>query len=407
MTQQLAVVSTVSLSPEPIPLQLKVVLIGDPTTYYLLYSLDSQFEKLFKVRADFSTKMDWTAENVEKVALFIRTRCEEEGLLHFELGAVARVVEHSGRLVEDQRRLTTQFAHVADLVREASYWAQHNSAIQEWMYRSNRLEELLRERIADGTILVDTRGEVVGQVNGLSVLILGDYEFGRPSRITARTYLGSKGLVNIEREVKMSGRIHDKGVLILTGYLGGKYAQQVPMQFSASICFEQAYEGIEGDSASSTELYALLSSLSGLPLKQGIAVTGSVNQQGQIQPIGGANQKIEGFFEVCKIQGLDGAQGVIIPQRNVRNLMLRDEVIQAVEEGEFHIWPVETVDEGIAVLTGVEAGEVQEDGTYPEGTVSDLVVKGLHRLAETLREFGKGKEEEAEEKDASGDEEAE
>jgi len=247
----------------------------------------------------------------------------------------------------------------------------------------------------------------VGQVNGLSVLLLGDYEFGRPSRITARTYLGSKGLVNIEREVKMSGRIHDKGVLILTGYLGGKYAQQVPMQFSASICFEQAYEGIEGDSASSTELYALLSSLSGLPLKQGIAVTGSVNQQGQIQPIGGVNQKIEGFFEVCKIQGLDGTQGVIIPQRNVRNLMLREEVIQAVEEGEFHIWPVETVDEGIAVLTGVEAGEMQEDGTYPEGTVNSLVVKGLCRLAETLREFGKGKEEEAEEKETPGDEETE
>ncbi|MGQ9584281.1 MAG: AAA family ATPase [Anaerolineae bacterium] len=402
--QQLSLISTVSLNPEPIPLHLKVVLIGDPITYYLLYSLDPQFEKLFKVRADFSTEMDWTQENVERVARFIRGRCEEENLCHFDLGAVARVVEYSSRLVEDQHKLTTRFAHVADVVREAAYWARRNGhelvtaadvdqAIEEWVYRSNRLEEVLRERIADGIILVDTRGEVVGQVNGLSIITLGDYEFGRPSRITARTYLGSKGLVNIEREVKMSGRIHDKGVLILTGYLGGKYAQQVPMQFSASICFEQGYEGVEGDSASSTELYALLSSLANLPIKQGIAVTGSVNQRGEIQPIGGVNQKVEGFYEVCKAQGLDGAQGVIIPRRNVRNLMLREEVIRAVEEGKFHIWPVDTVDEGIAILTGVEAGQLQEDGTYPEGTVNYRVVEGLRRLAERLREFNKAEEE--------------
>ena len=398
--QQLALISTVSLSPEPVPLNVKVVLIGDPTTYYLLYALDPQFEKLFKVRADFSTEMDWTSENVEKVARFIRARCEEEKLPHFDLGAVARVVEYSARLVENQRKLTTRFARVADIVREAGYWAQRNGhalvtaadvdqAVEEWVYRSNRLEELLRERIAEGTILVDTHGEVVGQVNGLSVIQLGDYEFGRPNRITARTYLGSKGLVNIEREVRLSGRIHDKGVLILVGYLGGKYAQQVPLQFSASICFEQAYEGVEGDSASSAELYALLSSLSGLPIKQGIAVTGSVNQRGQIQPIGGVNQKVEGFYEVCKIQGLDGTQGVIIPKQNVRNLMLREEVVQAVAEGKFHIWPVETVDEGISILTGVPAGELQEDGTYPEGTVNALVVQGLRRLAETLQKFGK------------------
>lgn len=399
-SQQMALISTASLSPEPIPLDLKVVLIGDPATYYILYALDPQFEKLFKVRADFSTEMDWTQENVEKVARFIRARCEEENLLHFDLGAVARVVEYSARLVEDQRKLSTRFARVADIVREASYWAKRNGrdlvtaadvdqAVEEWVYRSNRLEEMLRERIAEGTILVDTHGEVVGQVNGLSVIQLGDYEFGRPNRITARTYLGSKGLVNIEREVKMSGRIHDKGVLILVGYLGGKYAQQVPLQFSASICFEQAYEGVEGDSASSTELYALLSSLSRLPIKQGIAVTGSVNQRGEIQPIGGVNQKIEGFYEVCKIQGLDGTQGVIIPKRNVRNLMLREEVVQAVAEGKFHIWPVETVDEGIEILTGVPAGQLQEDGTYPEGTVNALVVQGLRRLAETLQKFGK------------------
>ncbi|MBC7222990.1 MAG: AAA family ATPase [Anaerolineae bacterium] len=407
VSQQMALISTVSLTPEPIPLDVKVVLIGDPTTYYLLYSLDPQFEKLFKVRADFSTEMDWTRENVEKVARFIRARCEEENLLHFDLGAVARVVEYSARLVENQRKLSTRFARVADIVREASYWAKRNGrdlvtaadvdqAVGEWVYRSNRLEEMLRERIAEGTILVDTHGEVVGQVNGLSVIQLGDYEFGRPNRITARTYLGSKGLVNIEREVKMSGRIHDKGVLILVGYLGGKYAQQVPLQFSASICFEQAYEGVEGDSASSTELYALLSSLSGLPIKQGIAVTGSVNQRGQIQPIGGVNQKIEGFYEVCKIQGLDGTQGVIIPKQNVHNLMLREEVVQAVAEGKFHIWPVETVDQGIEILTGVPAGELQEDGTYPEGTVNFLVVQGLRRLAETLQKFGK---EEAERKE--------
>jgi predicted ATP-dependent protease len=317
------------------------------------------------------------------------------------------VIEYSSRLVENQEKLTTRFAHVADIAREASYWACREGhdlvtaadvqkAIEERVYRSNQIEERIREQIEDGTIMVDTDGEVVGQVNGLSILFLGDYTFGKPSRITARTFLGQKGVINIEREAKLSGNIHDKGVLILSGYLGGKYAQEVPLSLSASICFEQSYSGVEGDSASSTELYALLSSLSGLPIKQGIAVTGSVNQQGEVQAIGGATRKIEGFFDVCKVQGLTGEQGVIIPEQNVKNLMLREDVVEAVRQGKFHIYPVRTIDEGITVLTGLEGGERQEDGTYPEGTVNHAVQNRLRDLATKLKDFGKKEEEETE-----------
>jgi lon-related putative ATP-dependent protease len=405
MAQQLSLVATVGLAPEPIPLDVKVVLIGAPQTYYLLYSLDEEFQKLFKVKADFATDMDWTPENLRKHALFIHDRCREEKLRHFDNKAVAKVIEYSSRLVGDQEKLTTRFAHVADIAREASYWASREGhdlvtaadvqkAIEERVYRSNQIEERVREQIEDGTIMVDTDGEVVGQVNGLSILSLGDYTFGKPSRITARTFLGQKGVINIEREAKLSGNIHDKGVLILSGYLGGKYAQEVPLSLSASICFEQSYSGVEGDSASSTELYALLSSLSGLPIKQGIAVTGSVNQQGEVQAIGGATQKIEGFFDVCKAQGMTGEQGVIIPEQNVKNLMLREDVVEAVREGRFHIYPVHSIDEGITVLTGVEAGERQEDGTYPEGTVNYAAQNRLRELATRLKDFGKKEEEE-------------
>ncbi len=404
MSQQFSLVATVGLAPEPIPLEVKVVLIGDPTTYYLLYSLDDEFQKLFKVRADFASDMDWTPENEELYALFIHARCQEENLKHFEQGAVARVVEYGSRLVEDQRKLTTRFAHVADIVREASYWASRNGhelvtaadvqqAIEERVYRSNQVEERLRERIGQGTIMVDTEGEVVGQVNGLSIIFLGDYAFGRPSRITARTYMGQAGVINIEREAKLSGNIHDKGVLILSGYLGGKYAQDVPLSLSASLCFEQSYEGVEGDSASSTELYALLSSLAGLSIKQSIAVTGSVNQQGEIQPVGGVTQKVEGFFDVCRVQGLTGQQGVIIPEQNIPNLILREEVVEAVRQGKFHLYPVSTIDEGMTILTGLEAGERQEDGSYPAGTVNYAVAQRLHQLAKGLKEFGKEEDE--------------
>ena len=290
-----------------------------------------------------------------------------------------------------------------DIIREASYWANQKGkdrvyaedvkqAIEEKIYRSNRIEKRLQEFIADGTIMVDTEGAVVGQVNGLAIMQMGDRMFGKPSRITARTFLGNAGVINIEREAKLSGRIHDKGVLILSGYLGGKYAQDKPISLSASLCFEQSYEGVEGDSASSTELYALLSSISGIPLKQGIAVTGSVNQRGEVQPIGGVSQKIAGFFDVCKARGLTGDQGVMIPARNVRNLMLREDIVKAVEDGRFHIYPIKTIDQGMEVLTGMEAGELQEDGTYPKGTINYRIDECLKELADRLKEYSVKKE---------------
>ncbi|MCB9133150.1 MAG: AAA family ATPase [Anaerolineales bacterium] len=400
LSEQLSVVATTSLSPQPIPLNVKVILIGDPYTYYLLYAYDDEFQKLFKVRADFASEMTWNDENTVKIARFIRTRSEEEGLRAFDLTGVAKVVEHAGRLVEDQRKLTTRFADVADVIREADYWAGKaghtlvtgadvERAIEERRYRSGQVEERVREAIVDGTIMIDVDGAVVGQVNGLAVLMLGDHMFGKPSRITAKTFLGQAGVVNIEREARLSGKIHDKGMLIINGFLGGRYALNKPLSLTATITFEQNYDGIDGDSASSTEIYALLSSLSGLPIKQSIAVTGSVNQHGEIQAIGGATDKIEGFFDICKEKGLTGAQGVIIPQANVNSLMLREDVVQAVADGQFHIYPVRTVDEGIAILTGVEAGERGEDGKFPKETVNRLVDDGLRKLAKRLKTFGR------------------
>jgi lon-related putative ATP-dependent protease len=395
------VLATTTLSPEPIPLEIKVVLIGDAQTYYALYSLDEQFAKLFKVRADFSAEMDWTAENERKVAQYIRNRCLEFGLPPFDMGAVAEVVETSGRQVEDQDKLTTRFALVENLIQEAAFWAGQagrkevtredvRAALDEQRGRSNQYEERLREMIADGTIMVSTSGVVIGQINGLAVLDLGDAAFGRPSRITATTFQGRAGIINIERESRMSGRIHDKGVLILSGFLGGRYAQDKPLSLSASITFEQSYEGVDGDSASSVELYALMSSLARLPIRQGIAATGSVDQHGRIQPVGGVTHKVEGFFDACVASkaGLTGEQGVIVPQTNVGNLMLRDDVIAAVEAARFHIWPVTTVDEGIELLTGVAAGERGEDGQYPPDTVNGRVDRKLFELADRLNKFG-------------------
>ncbi len=412
MGAQLQLISTVTLEPEPIPLEVKVVLIGDPLTYYLLYEFDEDFRKLFKVQADFGTEFDRTPETCRHYAHFIAARCREEGLLPFEREAVARVVEYGSWLAGDQRKLSTRFGEIADLVREASFWARRagrerttaadvQKAVEQKIYRANRAEEQIQEMIDDGTIRVDVTGEAVGQVNGLSVLSLGNYSFGKPSRITARTYTGREGVVALEREAKLSGNIYDKGVLTLNGYLGGKYAANAPLSFSATLSFEQMYESIDGDSASSTELYALLSSLSGLPLKQGIAVTGSVDQQGNIQPIGGVNEKIEGFFLTCKNRGLTGDQGVIIPAANVVNLMLRAEVRQAVAEGKFHIYPIHTVDEGIEILTGVPAGELQEDGTYPPDSVHGRVLARLQELAENLK--SKDKDEAEDEEQNPGD----
>jgi predicted ATP-dependent protease len=398
--QQVSLIATSGLSPQPISLDVKVVLIGDPYTYYLLYAYDDEFQKLFKVRADFASQMDWDQDNIVEVARFIGTRCVEEELPPFDLTGVAKVVEYSGRLVEDQRKLTTRFAHVADIVREAAYWAQEvghdmvcdsdvQKAIDERRYRSSLVEERVREAILNDTIMVDVTGAKAGQVNGLAVLSLGDYAFGKPSRITAKTFLGQRGVINIEREAKLSGRVHDKGVLIIGGYLGGKYAQDKPLSLSATITFEQNYDGVEGDSASSTEVYALLSALSGLPINQGIAVTGSVNQHGEIQAIGGATAKIEGFFDVCREKGLTGDQGVIIPVANVPNLMLREDVIRAVEKGQFHIYPARTIDEGISILTGVPAGTPDDNGRFPEGTVNRLVDDALRQLAMRLKNFGR------------------
>lgn len=398
--EQYRVVPIYTLKPEPVPLDVKVVLIGSPYIYYLLYSLDEEYRKMFKVHADFDFRMERTDEAVEAYSKFIATRCSEEGLLPFDRSGVARVLEYSARLISDKEKLSSKFIDIADIVREASYWAGQDGreavsrehvaqAVEEGHYRSSMVEEKIRQAISEGVLKVAVEGEVAGQVNGLSVMSFGGHSFGRPSRITARTYMGRSGMVNIEREVKMSGPIHDKGVLILTGYLGDRFAQEVPLTLSASIAFEQSYEGIEGDSASSTELYALLSSLSGLPVKQGIAVTGSVNQLGEVQAIGGVNEKIEGHYEVCKALGLTGEQGVMVPESNVRHLMLKEEVVDGVKDGRFHIWAVSNIDGGMEVLTGVPAGVRADGGSYPEGSVNYLVDRRLRKLAEGMKEFGK------------------
>ena len=395
---QMRLLTTVTLAPEPIPLTVKVVLLGSPELYYALYSADQDFRKLFKVKADFASEMDRTPENEKSYALFIRARTAEEKLREFDPTGVAAIVEYGSRLAEDQTKLSTRFGDVSDIIREAAYWAGKAGhtrvsatdvywAVDEWTYRSNQIEERVQEEIAKGTLMVDATGAVVGQVNGLSVAMLGDYSFGQPSRITARTFMGRAGVVAIEREVEMSGPIHNKGVMTLAGYLGGQYALDKPLTLSASLSFEQNYSGVEGDSASSTELYAILSSLSGLPIRQSIAVTGSVNQRGEIQPIGGAQHKIEGFFQVCKTRGLTGEQGVMIPHQNVKDLMLKPQVVQACAEGKFHIWAVRTIDEGIELLTGVPAGQRDESGQFPSGAVHARVQARLGELAEGIERF--------------------
>jgi lon-related putative ATP-dependent protease len=385
------------MRPNPIPTNVKVIMIGNQSIYHLLYEQDEDFRKIFKVKADFDSEMSRDGKAIQSYASFISNRCHHENLLHFDRSGVGEVVEYGSRLVDDQEKLSARFSDVADIVREASYWATQDGkpivsaghvqrALDEKYFRSNLVEDRLREFITSGTILMDVTGEVVGQVNGLAVIDLGDIRFGKPSRITVKTFMGKSGVVDIERESKMSGRIYEKGVLILSGYLGGCFAQQRPLSLSASICFEQSYEGIDGDSASSTEIYALLSSLAGVPIKQGIAVTGSVDQHGRVQPIGGVNQKIEGFFDVCRAFGLTGDQGVMIPIQNVKHLMLRPDVVAAVRQGKFHIHAVRTIDEGIEILTGVPAG-VRSDGSYPEGTVNYRVDRRLSDIAEGMKKF--------------------
>ncbi|HEY8449121.1 MAG TPA: ATP-binding protein [Bacillota bacterium] len=399
--EQYRLVPVRTIRPQPVPLDVKVILVGSPLLFHLLHQVDEDFRKLFKIKADFDTEMPRNDETVLQYGMFISSLCRREGLRHFDRTGVARVIEYSSRLADDQAKVSTRFNEVVEILYEADAWAERDGAdlvraehveraIAEKVYRSNRIEEKIREMIERGKILVDTEGAVVGQVNGLSVLQLDDYAFGRPSRITARTFLGEKGIVNIERETELSGQIHDKGVLTLAGYLGGQYAQDKPLSLTASLTFEQLYEGVDGDSASSAELYALLSSLAELPLRQDLAVTGSVDQYGRIQPVGGVNQKIEGFFRVCKAKGLTGTQGVIIPAQNVDNLMLDDEVIEAVRAGMFHIYAIHTVDEGLELLTGVPAGRRDADGRFPEDSVHGRVSARLEALAAAAAEFGEG-----------------
>jgi len=391
-------ISTSRLKPEPIKTNVKVVLIGDAYIYDLLYYLDEDFKKIFKIKAEFDSETPKDERTILEYASFIKKIADEDNLLPFDREGIAAIIEYGTRLAGRQKKISTRFHIIADVIREANYWAiQDNNkivsrsnvekAIEERFERVSLIEDKIQEMIEEGTILIDTEGSVLGQVNGLSVYLMGEFSFGKPTRITATTSVGRGGVINIEREADLSGRVHNKGVLILAGYLRGKYAQKKPFALSASIAFEQSYSGVEGDSASSTEVYAILSSLSKLPLRQDIAVTGSLNQMGDIQPIGGVNEKIEGFFDVCKINGLKGTQGVIIPYQNVQNLMLRKDVIEAVRQGKFHIYPIKTVDEGIEILTGVKAGKRKEDGTFEEGTVNYFVDQELNRLAKSWKEY--------------------
>ena len=437
--QQLGLVSTVTLDPEPIPLNVKVVLVGTPILYYLLRAYDEDFAKLFKVRAEFASTMERTQETEHEYSLFVKSVLDDNHLPPFDRMAIARIIEHSARMADDQGKLSTRFGKIADLIREAAYWAaqmgkdasQQNSksanlqlnesasqrvsesnkkakrkktqlqasnqkssinnqqlivtdeavkrAIEESIYRSNLVEERLQELFADGTLMIDLSGRVVGQVNALSVYLLGDYAFGRPSRVTAVAYAGKGGVVDIDRQAKLGGPVHTKGILILGGLLGARYGRKQPLSLTASLTFEQSYDEVEGDSASAAELLALLSAISDIPLRQDRALTGSVNQRGQIQAIGGANEKIEGFYLTCKTRGLTGEQGVIIPLSNVTSLMLRDEVVQAVEAGMFHVWPVHTIEEAIRLLTDTEPGERGADNLFPEGSFNRAV---MDRLAE-------------------------
>jgi lon-related putative ATP-dependent protease len=390
--------ATKSLRPEPIPFKAKVVLLGDPNAYDILYSMDKDFRELFKVKAEFDTTMDRNEENVFKYAAFVCTLCQKEELLHLDPAGLAAIVEYSSRMVEDQNKLATLFAEVANVIREADFYAKEekaetitrehiNKALDEKVYRSNMIQKKIQEAIGKKLILIQTKDEKVGQVNGLSVMGVGDYAFGMPSRITASVGVGKEGIINIEREIAMSGPSHSKGVLILGGYLNDAYAKEKPLSLTAKLTFEQSYSGVDGDSASSTELYALLSALSGKPISQSIAVTGSVNQKGEVQAIGGVNFKIEGFFEVCKMFGLTGDQGVMIPQSNVQNLMLKDEVLEAIKKKKFHVWSVATIDEGIEFLTGTKAGSKRKDGTFDPESINDLVQRRLNEMADKVKEF--------------------
>jgi lon-related putative ATP-dependent protease len=395
-----SMISTVSLEPEPIQLDVKVILTGERLLYYLLCEFDPEFNKLFKVEADFEDEIDRTEENNNRYAQLIAGLINKHELRPFDKKAVARIIEQGSRMVSDNEKLSAQTNEITDLLKEANHWAGQNEqdivtyedvekAIDQKIYRSSRLRDKIQESITRDSIFIDTSGVEVGQINGLSVAKVGNLMFGRPNRITARVQLGKGEIIDIEREVDMSGSIHSKGVLILKGFLGQRYARERPLSLTASLVFEQSYSHIDGDSASSAELYTLLSAIGNIPLKQSFSVTGSVNQHGKVQPIGGVNEKIEGFFDICSQRGLTGEQGVLIPMANEKNLMLRSDVVEAVQENQFHIYSIETVDEGMELLTGMDMGELKQDGSYPEGTINYKITQKLNKLAEKRKAFSK------------------
>jgi len=392
--------STRTIRPEPVPLNLKIVLTGDPYIYQLLYIYDERFQRFFKVKAHLDDQMDNDEEKKLQCARMIGRFCEQKSIRHFDRTGVARLLEHSMEMTEDREKLTLELGNISDIIKEANYFAgldeaEHiayrhvDTAVEKRRYRSNLIEERVKELVEKEIFWVETDTWKTGQVNGLSVYMTGDHEFGKPGRITASVSVGNGGVVAIERESKMSGNLHTKGVMILTGFLRDRFARNKPISLTATLCFEQSYGLVEGDSASSTELYVLLSALAEVPIYQGIAVTGSVSQKGEIQPVGGVHHKIKSFYDICKHKGFNGKQGVVIPEKNIRNLVLPREVVDAVKDGRFHIWPVSTIEEGIEILTGTEAGEMQADGTYPEGTLFRKVDERLKKIAEIVKQFGK------------------
>ncbi|MCG2590620.1 Lon protease family protein [Rhodohalobacter sulfatireducens] len=393
-----SMISTVSLEPDPIDVDVKIVLMGQRILYYLLCEYDPDFQKLFKVEADFEDEIDRSDENQVNFTKMIAGLAKENDLRSFNRDAVARIIEQSSRMVSDNEKLSTKTDEIQDLLMEADHWAKENKhdivqyedveeAVEQKIYRSSRIRDKVHEVIDRNTIFIDTEGEAIGQVNGLSVAKIGNLMFGRPNRITAKVQIGKGEIINIEREVDMSGPIHSKGVLILKGFLGERYAKTSPLSMNASLVFEQSYSNIDGDSASAAELFALLSAIGDIPLKQSFSVTGSINQHGQIQPIGGVNEKIEGFFDICKKRGLTGDQGVLIPKANEKNLMLRTDILEAVENDKFHIYSIEHVDEGLKFLTGLDVGLEQEDGTFPEDTLNHKVTLNLKQLADKRKAF--------------------
>ena len=390
----------ISLKPQAIPLDLKVLIIGNADIYYSLLSVDDDFRKLFKIKVEFEDNAPRNTENIEKLSKFVRSFCVQEQLIDLDKSAMAKIIEYTSKLAGDKEKLSTQFGEISEIIGEAATWAKLDKAkvvtskyvdkaLNERIERIKKYDTKYLQMIKEEGLLIDTEGYKVGEINGLTVVTIGDYSFGKPARITANTFMGKEGIVNIEREIEMSGPSHSKGVLIIKGYLGQKFAQEMPLSLSASVCFEQLYGGVDGDSASSTETYAILSSLSEMPINQSIAVTGSVNQKGEIQPIGGVNEKIEGFYEICKMKGLTGEQGVIIPVQNVRNLHLKDEIIESVKKEKFHIYAVRTIDEGIEILTGVPAGKKDKNGKYPAGTINYLVSEKLKKFSENARKLEK------------------